>query len=438
MIKKEMKSLKFRASVVTNVLTILCVLMLSVAASAQVTITHFNYPGHGDAWKAYLEDRAQAFEELHPEINIDIITAGSSGAYVESVLVMLAGGTPPDTTDFHAALAGGMINDGTFADLRSYLERDGFNLDELTVPAVVDILTAPNGQIWSLAGDLYTVSTFFNKNLFAEAGLANPAELGDDWTWETALESARRLTRDTTGDGEADQWGVDRIFARWYMWVHQAGGMVYDRTVNPTESKWNSEEVREGLQFPLSFYEAEATPPRNFPNLSSTYLWTGRTAFSMVDGPGTVGGSMANVSFDWDIARQVRGPENGGSEIAVSGFQMLSESKHPEEAWEWLKFIALDPDSLRTFMGYTGRLPGLTEQILEYGQYNENVPENWQAFFEVASDPNSRSNYVIPNAGAVNSIVNSKLLEVFNGETALETALQQIHEGVSAVLNDRR
>lgn len=429
--------LKMKGSLLARVCVILGALVFSAVASAQVTLTHFNYPGHGDAWKAYLEDRARAFHELHPDIEVEIMTAGSSGAYMESLLVMLAGGTPPDTTDFHGALAGGLITDGTFKDLRSFLERDGINLNELMVPAVVDILTAPNGSVWSLAGDIFPVSTFYNENLFAEAGLANPGDLGDDWTWETAQDSARRLTRDTSGDGESDQWGVDRIFARWYIWAHQAGGSIYDRTVDPTESYWNSSEVREGLQFPVSFYEAGTTPPRDLPNLADTYLWTGRTAFSLVDGPGLIGARMANVSFDWNIAPQVRGPENSGSEIAIGGFQMVNESKNAEEAWLWLKFIGLNPDSLRTFMSYTGRLPGLTDLIMEYGQYNPNVPSNWQAFFEVASNPDTRSNYIIPDLAEVNSIVNPRITEVFNGQTPLETALQQIHEQVSAVLAER-
>lgn len=52
---------------------------------------------------------------------------------------------------------------------------------------------------------------YWNKDMFESAGLPSLYELMDEgeWTWDKMLEIAKALTKDTDGDGEIDQWGLD-------------------------------------------------------------------------------------------------------------------------------------------------------------------------------------------------------------------------------------
>ncbi len=52
----------------------------------------------------------------------------------------------------------------------------------------------------------------WNKDLFEREGLPDLYELyeNDDWTWDKFREIAIDATRDTSGDGEIDQWGLDK------------------------------------------------------------------------------------------------------------------------------------------------------------------------------------------------------------------------------------
>ena len=43
---------------------------------------------------------------------------------------------------------------------------------------------------------------FYNKKLFEKAGLQPPK------TWSEFVDTAKKLTKDTNGDGKIDQWGV--------------------------------------------------------------------------------------------------------------------------------------------------------------------------------------------------------------------------------------
>src|SRR5690606_18480141 len=60
-------------------LVLLALLILGAPLQAQtVTITHLQYLPHGDGWKAYVEEMAEEFMRLHPDVKIDFIAAGSA------------------------------------------------------------------------------------------------------------------------------------------------------------------------------------------------------------------------------------------------------------------------------------------------------------------------------------------------------------------------
>jgi len=65
----------------------------------------------------------------------------------------------------------------------------------------------------------------YNKDLLDRAAIPYPT---DDWTWDDFLRVAKRLTRDTDGDGEIDQWGTafDPRLAMWLPWIWSGGGDV--------------------------------------------------------------------------------------------------------------------------------------------------------------------------------------------------------------------
>ncbi len=56
----------------------------------------------------------------------------------------------------------------------------------------------------------------WNRSFFAREGLPDLYELYDkgEWTWDQMLEIASQATRDTTGDGNNDQWGL----SNWAPW----------------------------------------------------------------------------------------------------------------------------------------------------------------------------------------------------------------------------
>lgn len=86
------------------------------------------------------------------------------------------------------------------------------------VPAAfkgTDLATSYKGHIYGLPSgqDASGRALFYNKKLLADEGLTDIYELimNDEWTYEKMTEYAVRLTKDTDGDGQIDQWGLGSI-----------------------------------------------------------------------------------------------------------------------------------------------------------------------------------------------------------------------------------
>ncbi len=118
------------------------------------------------------------------------------------------------------------------------LALDGFlyNLNELYVPESYWIKNSFDSDIEYILDDRYFFNTearrtleaalpnlsflgfsngvFYNKNMLDEYGLPDLNELfqSGEWTWQRYKEIASKLTRDTDGDGEIDQWGIAGVW----------------------------------------------------------------------------------------------------------------------------------------------------------------------------------------------------------------------------------
>jgi multiple sugar transport system substrate-binding protein len=412
-------------------LTLLAQLSLASmpGAATKVGLTHLMYEYHGVKWHDYLQFMAKRFEDATGMSIEVVISTGGIDGFRTKLLSMVAGGVAPDTADANPELGAPLIVHGMFEDLRPYVQRDRFPLDHIP-PVAVQGVTTPSGQLWGIPVSVFPVVTFFNADLFAQHGLQNPRELGEQWTWETLLSSAKRLSRDTDGDGVPESYGTTRISYRWEMQVHQAGGQLYDRVVYPTRSQFNSPEVLRAVEFIRRLYADNLAT-----NHSSFRVSMGNTGFDVVDGPGSIGPSFQNLSFAWDIARQPKGPASRSARVNPDGFQIVSHSKNKAAAWQWIRFLTGDADNQMELARITGRLPSLKEAMIRYPRAGGiELPDNWQAMIETAFDPAGYAAYVVPNATAIDRVVNPIMSQIWAGSMAPATGLQQIHDLLPALL----
>lgn len=237
--------------------------------------------------------------------------------------------------------------------------------------------------------------------------------------------SARRLTvRDP--EGNVTQSGTIDPRHRWEQPIHQAGGMVFDRYIFPTESNFNSDEVLAGIEFRMTMFREGLIA-------TSGGVWNGNVALTNIDGPTIINRWKGN--FGMDVALQPAGP--GGqrsSEVNPDGFQIHANSTKKDLAWQWIEFLITDPDVQFEFAHITGRLPSLREAMLRYNEIDRVMPNNWYALIETAFSPDAFPPYMI-SEGDINTTLNQGMDPIWKGEVAPAIGLQQLHEQLTGVLN---
>ena len=232
------------------------------------------------------------------------------------------------------------------------------------------------------------------------------------------------------GDGVNDRFGIENLayYLSWQQFVHEAGGQLYDRIVAPTESRFNTEPVRRGVEFARQLIVDD--------NAVGGSFLAGTAAVATLHGPSIIS-SLVDAPFRWDIALQPLGPESRATSFGIGGFQIASASRNVEAAWKWLAFLTLEPESAVAYVRTNGRIPTLRSVQPEYQALVPALPGNWTALIETVEQPNSFTLYVLTkNSGSINSVMEGTLREVWSGQTPTEIALERIHEQVTALLNE--
>ena len=179
----------------------------------------FNRLGGGDSYyeqgpnRAWLEEVEEMFN-----VNIEFNSANRRNFRQEVMTGMIAGDPPGDIfwtrQDFMLWLANqdvlypldGIVNDEYYQRIPElYRNKDFYEF--LGTP-----IAFSSNDIWTREGLPFTTPAgiAWNKDLFDELNLPDLFELQEsgNWTYDALIDIAMQATRDTTGDGELDQWGV--------------------------------------------------------------------------------------------------------------------------------------------------------------------------------------------------------------------------------------
>ncbi|HZK33795.1 MAG TPA: hypothetical protein VFD33_00610 [Bacillota bacterium] len=112
-------------------------------------------------------------------------------------------------------------------------------------------MTTYDGHVYGMATGKWwpRAMFFFNKRIFDDAGIPYPYELLDskEWTFDKVKEIAIELTKDTTGDGTIDQWGLAGIDMDVSM-VYSNGGEMATYTDGVATINLRESNVQNALQ----------------------------------------------------------------------------------------------------------------------------------------------------------------------------------------------
>lgn len=143
-------------------------------------------------------------------VNFEMVRYGGAG-YGEAIFPSILAGSPNcdffvGTTNLWWNLIGNNL-------IYPISDLDVFDLedDEKWDASVLEATTF-QGKNYGIEEKTWHVNKvlYFNKSMLEREGAPSPYDLqaSGEWTWDKMFEIAETLTKDTTGDGEIDQWGI--------------------------------------------------------------------------------------------------------------------------------------------------------------------------------------------------------------------------------------
>lgn len=384
----------------------------------------------GDAEFKAMNELAAVFNETHPEITIEFINIIDGGPWGRDQLQrMIAGGEAPDIMMLNTGQFEAFGSRGALANLEEFISADQFDMDAY-FPAAVDGCRI-DGDVHGLPKDISDHLVYINKEFFADAGVDLPSP---DWTWEDYRETAQALTGENT-------WGIGIVNAAfsWGSFVHSNGGEILND--DRTECRITSDEAIEALKvyYGILTEDEAAVPPGALPQTpgEGDQFLSSITGMHMA-GPWFRPGLVEEELFDWTV---VPYPRPGGdppiSVLYTDQWSMSSSSKHPEQAWELLKFLG-GPEGHHAWAEiYGSRSINPVQEIafsddwLTYG--GEEHRDDNQAFLDQLEHTVPPPTNFGDGAQAEN-VWNEQLDLVIVEQQSVEDAVQAICDSLSSVL----
>ncbi len=354
----------------------LAVATASTAAhgAARTVVTLYGW-GDQRTEELYRDFEAE-FEQDHPDIDLQV-TILNYGDYFQKVPVMVATGTAPDVMEVepeNSSAFGKFIEGGAFTDLMPYVRRDGFNLDRFFEPVIQSYMykgTLPILPKKISSPDL----VMYNQDLFEQAGVAYPQAT---WTWTEFVDMAKKLTRDTDGDGRPNTWalasnlmgGYDAALMNGWSWTDSSG----------TRVPVNDPRFYEALQFiydldhvypfiaPAEVKRASTLPDYMFFATGQAAIQAGGRWYVSYFRP------VIQNKFRWD-ATWLPIPANGVRvyRLSTEAWGIYRDSKVKDAAWTFLKWAA-GPKGSANWARNGGSVPALKEVALSDAFLNSTPP----------------------------------------------------------------
>lgn len=382
------------------------------------------------------------FEALHPNIKVNLIVVPFDDVDPK-LSTMVAAGDPPDVFSMWGASG---FNDyysrGLLLDLTDYIARD-LNKDDF-VPGIFDIY-AVNGRYYHVP----QVTNFgnmvvYNKDLFAEAGLADLPSNWDNewWTWDEMINYAKKLTKNY-GQGMRAQYGIAPQYEAHHI-AYLFGGDPflpehYETGVAP-RSNLDDPNVIAGLQAVADLIHVHKVAPtpadtRTLEALGNIFA-TGKIgmAFSL---PTQAYGNLKSVPFKWGLAPKPRAKDNKTALYNGAWF-IARDSKHPDEAWELVKYLVSEEAALDMSVATGFLVPhkGAVEEWLKLFPpvTGMDIASLRKAIIEYPQNSIENANHLFAGWPEIDTTLRQGLDALWLGKVTAEEAIRDVKPRVDAVI----
>ncbi|MBC8248865.1 MAG: sugar ABC transporter substrate-binding protein [Anaerolineales bacterium] len=377
-----------------------------------VTLTHFTFSAAPDHLED-LDEMIQIFGQTHPNIKIKVETA-SWDDYFTKLQTLIAGGTAPDVFELNYENFVSFASKGVLLNLDPLAEADAAFDPDVFYPRAQGAFSF-NGMQLGLPETFSTVVMFYNKDLFDQAGLSYPA---DDWTWQDAVTAAEALT-----DTGAGVWGLYSPTQFWEFYKKAAQNDCSFFNEDQTEVTINTPECVEALETMVGFVTEDKVMPSDaeMGGMSDGDMFTAGNIAMDITGIWMFA-AFEGAPFQWDIQVEP-GLKQQATHFFANAVSVFAATRHPQEAWEWVKFFTSSPEMAQIRVDSGWELPALSNPAYVEDYLKLSPPANRAAVFQ--SLEHAIVPPVIERQNEMQDIVNQLLDQVKLGQLTPQEALDQ-------------
>ncbi len=329
----------------------------------------------GEAMQATVD----AFNRSQDRIEVEYLAVSSAD---RKTLVATAGGDPPDVAGLYTYNIYSFADDAALTPLDVFIQRDGYTVDAWLgryYPVYADMCSY-RGTVWALPSTPAVTGLHWNKALFREAGLdpERPPQ-----TLRELDEFAEKLTKRDPKTGELLQIGFLPQEPGWWTWAFPLwfDGQLMDGdriTAQTPENEASFDWVQSySRKYGLDAIKSFTSGFGNFSSPQSAFF------------SGKVAMVLQGVWLNNFIRQYAPGLEygvtgwpatpRGVKDFTIADSDVLAiprGSKHPDEAWEFIKYVSSTNPKAQRREDLTGM------ELLCYLQEKNSPLKEWSPFFE--------------------------------------------------------
>lgn len=303
------------------------------SSSSGVTI---KYMWWTPVYEPYIQGAIEKFHSENPGISVEYETLAFD-PYWQKVQNLFAAGNPPDAFDMSVVFVWDFADKGSVLDIEDFVSRD---IDKYyRKPIDMERYPDAGGKPYAMPYQWVASMLYYNEDAFDAAGVGYPTR---DWDYETLIQTSKKLTADTDGDGKADRYGFFSNAAHTFLdsMIKAYGGEVLSSDYSTC--KITEPAALQVIQKCVDMIQKDKSAP-----VAASYdalLVSGGEMFRSGKIAMTIDGSymidsFKDVPFEWDATMVPKGPVKRSIYGGPDGISIAKTTAHPDETWAFVKFM---------------------------------------------------------------------------------------------------
>ena len=378
------------------------------------------------------------WNQAHPKIQVSLVPLPEDRPAEEIIQAAIEDGTTPDVCSniWPGAApqfvdAGGLIAVDKFEDFRKVL-------GARTPLQMIYSLRHQDGHIYQVPWKGNPIMMEFNVRLLREANIEKPPQ-----TYSEFLKAAKRLTRDTDGDGKIDQWACDPYpTSAWWQRITDFYALYIAASKGHTLLRDGSVGFNNDAAVKVFKFWRDGHKHNYFPkNVFTHDIFIEEKISFHITGPWSIAFNEANKPEDFEYGIvPIPVPDDHEGPIFTyrdsKNISIFSNTSYPREAWEFVKFLISKENDLR-LLKMCNQIP-LRKDLLTDPELKEYFQNNPMMEKFVAQAVYTRSvDYSLHLQEIFEIISDEFFTSVIQGEKSSQQAVEDAAQKAKRILEEK-